>query len=110
MKLPHWFKPEINVGHLLSIVSMITVLLGGWRAMEVRAYQSEAKIEAVRVQHDNDVRTLREALTMANVAQDKSIAELAEHMGKLTDTCNGMQQVQARVAAMLDMHLRETKP
>ncbi len=41
---------KMNLGHILTIVSMVGVILGMWRAVEIKAVQTEIKLDLYKQQ------------------------------------------------------------
>lgn len=85
-----FFDPKLNLGHILTILAMCGTLVGVWRAMEIRAVETDLKVQALEKQ-------------MASERQDRieRDAEIAKSLEKTADRLEESQRVLVRISGIL---------
>lgn len=89
MSISKYFKPEFNIGHILTAMMLGGTLLGVWRASEIRAINLE-----------RDSRHQAEQIRVLQANQDK----MAD---SLESTARALERVNAQLEMMLKRPTRQ---
>lgn len=81
---------SVNIGQLLTLLTLAGTLFGVWRATELKAVENAKDLQAF------------EKRLAATEAVEKA---MLERMEKIGDQLGQIAQNQAKVAAILDMHI-----
>lgn len=84
MSISKYFKPEFNIGHVLTALMLAGTLLGVWRASEIRAINLErdSRQQAIEIQ------------------------QLRENQSKMSDSLDRTARALERVNAQLELMLK----
>ena len=101
MKLPK-FVSEFNFGHVLTLVGMIGVLIGIWRATEMRALEAKSVAENLTVMFNTEKSLSAEV--RLNIYKRMDVFE--SNQRDIIKSIEGLAVNQAKVATLLDERLK----